>query len=79
MLYNIVLASAIHQHKSATGIHMSSLSSPISHPIPPLYVVTEHWVELPVFERIVYGNIYITICKIEASEKLLCDKDSVEF
>ena len=22
-LYNIVLASAIHQHKSATGIHMS--------------------------------------------------------
>ena len=39
MLYNIVLVSAIHQHKSATGIHMSPpcrTSSPPPTPSHPL-------------------------------------------
>ena len=45
-----MLVSAIHQHESATGIHMSIrpplLNTPhISLLIPPLSVVTEHWVE----------------------------------
>ena len=40
---------------------------PISYPIPPLYIVTEHWVELPVSHSnfplavyFTYGNVYIT-------------------
>ena len=47
LLYNIVLASTTHQYESAAGIHIPSLFNPppISHPVPPLEVVTEHWVE----------------------------------
>ena len=45
------LVSTIHQHVSAIGIHMSPPSWPSlllpSHPIPPLYVVTERWFEFP--------------------------------
>ena len=47
MLFNIVLASAICQHESAIGIHNdpSVLNVPhTSHPIPPYWVVTEHWI-----------------------------------
>ena len=35
LLYNVVLASAVHQYELVTGIHMSLLNPPlISHPIP---------------------------------------------
>ena len=65
-----LLASAIHQHESATGIHMSPpswiLPTPISHPTPALWDVTQHWVELsasdnkfPLAVYLTYDNIYI--------------------
>ena len=41
MLYNIVLVSAIHQHESATGIHMSPRSG-TSLTSPTLQRVAEH-------------------------------------
>ena len=46
MFYNIVLVSAVHQHKSA--VDPLSLEPP-SHPDPmlPLWVVTEHWSGFP--------------------------------
>ena len=52
MLYNIVLVSAIQQQESAmVYICFFPLEPPshlLSHPIPRLWIVTEHWVELPV-------------------------------
>ena len=39
-----LLTFAIHQHESATGIHLSPPFLTPS-PLPPLQVVTEHWVE----------------------------------
>ena len=39
-----MLVSAKHHHESAIGIHMSP---PSSHPISRLWVVIEHWCELP--------------------------------
>ena len=40
----------LENYESVTGIicPLPLNPSPISHPIPPLWVVTEHWVELPV-------------------------------
>ena len=46
MLYNIVLLSAIHQHESALGIHMSHpswTSLPLSTPSHPFRLSAEHW------------------------------------
>ena len=44
MLYSLVLASAVHHHESATGMHMSPPSLPS---LPSLWVVPEHRVEPP--------------------------------
>ena len=57
-LYNVVLVSAIHQHESAIGMHVS-LPPWTSLPphIPPLLVVTEHQTELPVL----YSNFPLAI------------------
>ena len=43
-----MLVFAIHQHKSTTGIYAPSQLNlpPVSYPIPPVYVVTGHWVDL---------------------------------
>ena len=65
LLYNIVLASAIHQHKSATGIH---IPPPSCTPLPPLSVDTERWVEHSVPHSkfslalyFAYGNVYVSM------------------
>ena len=70
LLYNIVLVSAIQQHKSAE-VHVCPLPpescSPLP-PTPPLYIVTEPWVELPVSRSkfplamcFTYRIIYVSI------------------
>ena len=68
-MYNIVLVSAIHQHESAIGIHMSprSSASPTPHPIPSIQVVTEHQFELlesyskfPLAIYFTYGSVYVS-------------------
>ena len=52
---------------------------PISYPIPPLYIVTEHWVELPVSHRkfslaiyFTYGNYILPVNNLSSSYLLLC-------
>ena len=66
---NTVLVSAIHQHESAIGIHMSprSSASPTPHPIPSFQVVTEHQFELlesyskfPLAIYFTYGSVYVS-------------------
>ena len=54
-----MLVSAIKQRKSAVSIHICPLpvESPSHHTIPALWVVPEHWVELPVF----YSNFPLAI------------------
>ena len=72
MLYNIVLVSAIQQQESAmVYICFFPLEPPshlLSHPIPPLWIVTEHWVELPVSYSkfplaiyFTYANVYVSM------------------
>ena len=67
MLYNIVLVSAIHQHESAIGIHMSS---PSWNSLPPHRTPTHSsrlsQFELPVSHRkflpavcLIHGNAYV--------------------
>ena len=58
-----MLISALHQHESAIGIHISHRCTllnfpPTSHLILPLQAVTEHQVELPAL----YRNFLLTIC-----------------
>ena len=51
-----MLVSAVHQHESAIGIHMSPPSLP---PIPPLWVVTEHQIELPeLHQQLLTGYLF---------------------
>ena len=68
LLSSVALVAAIHQHESA--IHVFSLLSlpPTSHPIPPLWVITEHQAELPaLFSNFplaicfTHGNVYISM------------------
>ena len=71
LLYSIVLLSAIHQHESVMSIHMSPplWTSPHNlHPIPPLYIVTEHLVYLsvlcssfPLVSCFIYGDVYVSM------------------
>ena len=72
MLYNIVLVSAIHQQESAMvyicPFPLEPPSHLLSHPIPPLWIVTEHWVELPVSYSkfplaiyFTYANVYVSM------------------
>ena len=64
MLYNIVLASTTYQYESATGIHIPSVLNPppISRPVPPLEVVTEHyWSKFSLAIYFTYGDIYVSV------------------
>ena len=70
------VVSAIHQHESAVGIHVSP---PTSHPIPPLGVVTGPWVEHPESHRrfplvlsVLHMVVYIFPCSpLSSSNHLL--------
>ena len=66
MLYNIVLASAIHRCDQPQVYICPLPPEPSSH-LPPLWVVTEHWLEFPVSHSklplaiyFTYGNVYIS-------------------
>ena len=79
MLYNIVLVSAIHQHESAIGIHMSSPMNlpPTSHPFPPCrllqspslsslsHTANSHWLS------ILHMVVYMLLCYSLHSSHLL--------
>ena len=62
MLYSVVLVSAIYQHESAIGIHLSPLSwasllPTTPSPVPPPQAVTERQVELFVLHSNFLSNI----------------------
>ena len=66
------MVSDIHQHESATSIPMSPPSLPISLPIPPLWVVTEHsfgfpasYSKLPLAIYFISGNVYVSMLSFQ--------------
>ena len=49
MLYSVMLVSAYNMKRHKYTFVASLLNlPPTSHPMPPLWVVTQHWIELPV-------------------------------
>ena len=73
MLYNVVLVSAVQQSESSIYIYIyphipSILSLPPTLPIPPLYVITKHRVDLPVLcssfpiaIHFTFGRVYMSM------------------
>ena len=70
MLYQVALASAIQQRELAISVYIYPLPlEPPSHlPMPPLWIVTEHWAELPVLYGsfplaiyFTYGNAHVSV------------------